>query len=368
MRSLPTAVTAAVVTAAVAAAWAAYHRLRQGFLDRLADALIEQRQLALRLTHQQQQVDHLVEALSEHRQLSARLERLEETSSQELPSLEVPAIGALSYECAPEAFTHRRGGHQHGNQHGAVSVQAVGAAPGEECLFTLLPQEALQRVLAALGAPGLVRCERVNHEWRLAVEALSFWPEWRHQAATLTESSISFPGTLTLAFGAAPASISDELRSAGSRAAAQAAAIRSDRLVLAEGGAAWTVLEMSGGEPTALMQHQARDFMVCACPVSGLVYSGDKEAMLRVWSGRTGGLLARVAFTGGAMNSLVRELHLAAFPSPFANHRPLTMPFSRAMWSDRTSSNPSRSPLRSLDCLSRQARIPRRRIPPDLAG
>ena len=81
------------------------------------------------------------------------------------------------------------------------------------------------------------------------------------------------------------------------------------RLQLALCGTQWTVLHMAPGgtgtgEPTALCQHQARDFMMCACAASGLVFSGDKEAQLRVWCARTGELLARVGFSGAAVTAM----------------------------------------------------------------
>lgn len=49
---------------------------------------------------------------------------------------------------------------------------------------------------------------------------------------------------------------------------------------------------------------EARDFILCCCVASGLAYSGDKEGMLRVWSARSGELLARVSWTAGSVSSL----------------------------------------------------------------
>ena len=179
------------------------------------------------------------------------------------------------------------------------------------CYFLLLPAEALQRVLAlVLGSSATtVVCERVCREWHQAVAALPFWPAWRARGGSLAESPFLLPGTVAFTFGAPPCEISAEVRAAGARAIEHARQLAPGRLQLALCGTQWTVLHMAPGgtgtgEPTALCQHQARDFMMCACAASGLVFSGDKEAQLRVWCARTGELLARVGFSGAAVTAM----------------------------------------------------------------
>ena len=172
-------------------------------------------------------------------------------------------------------------------------------------LFALLPAEALQRILGTLRAPTLVRCERVCREWKGAVATLPLWSAWRGQSAIVSESAFVVPGTMALAFGAPPAEISAETRAAGVKAATRALQVPHHELEMAASGASWTVLTMSdGGEPTPLRQHSARDFMITCCPVSSLVFSGDREGMLRVWCARSGQLLSRVPFPGAAVCAL----------------------------------------------------------------
>jgi len=179
------------------------------------------------------------------------------------------------------------------------------AAP---CYFLLLPAEALQRVLTLAGSSATtVVCERVCREWHQAVAALPFWPAWRARGGSLAESPFLLPGTVAFTFGAPPTEISSEVRAAGARAIEHARQLAPGRLQLAVCGTQWTVLHMAPGgtgEPTALCQHQARDFLMCACAASGLVFSGDKEAQLRVWCARTGELLARVGFSGAAVTAM----------------------------------------------------------------
>ena len=179
------------------------------------------------------------------------------------------------------------------------------AAP---CYFLLLPAEALQRVLALVGSSATtVVCERVCREWHQAVAALPFWPAWRARGGSLAASPSLLPGTGAFTFGAPPTEISAEVRAAGARAIEHARQLAPGRLQLALCGTQWTVLHMAPGgtgEPTALCQHQARDFLMCACAASGLVFSGDKEAQLRVWCARTGELLARVGFSGAAVTAM----------------------------------------------------------------
>ena len=179
------------------------------------------------------------------------------------------------------------------------------AAP---CYFLLLPAEALQRVLTLAGSSATtVVCERVCREWHQAVAALPFWPAWRARGGSLAESPFLLPGTVAFTFGAPPTEISAEVRAAGARAIEHARQLAPGRLQLALCGTQWTVLHMAPGgtgEPTALCQHQARDFLMCACAASGLVFSGDKEAQLRVWCARTGELLARVGFSGAAVTAM----------------------------------------------------------------
>ena len=174
-----------------------------------------------------------------------------------------------------------------------------------ESLFARLPQEDLQRVLASLTPSAIVRCERVCREWRSAVAGLTLWSEWRAATATMSETSFVVPGRIPLEFGAAPVVVTDEVRDAGRAALALARATPAERLCLATCGSSWTVLSMSAnGTPSAIQQHQARDFVVCCCAASGLVFSGDKEGQLRTWCARSGVLLSRIAFLGGSVRFL----------------------------------------------------------------
>ena len=183
----------------------------------------------------------------------------------------------------------------------AESPAQAGADEGST-LFTLLPMEALQRVLCTLPPASLVSCERVSLEWQLAVASLPFWASWRARAGSLSEAAFVLPGTQALAFGAPPADIPADVRAAGAAAAEQARQLPAARLQIAMCGTQWTVLKMgAGGEPSALRQHQARDFMITCCSATARVFSGDKEGQLRVWCARTGEQLARVGFPGSCV-------------------------------------------------------------------
>ena len=191
--------------------------------------------------------------------------------------------------------------------HSASSSRATIADPiTPSSTIDALQEELLLRVLELLGRQAFVNAERVCKQWRaLSENSLRTWPEWRARGASLSEATMTIPGVPAIAFGAAPLELSDDMRAACARATEQAAALPASQLELAVCGSQWTVLSMSAsGHPTALKQHSARDYMLAACPASGLVYSGDKEGAIRVWDARTGRLRARVAFPGASLSAL----------------------------------------------------------------
>ena len=201
--------------------------------------------------------------------------------------------------------------------------------------FSVLPHEAMCRVLELLTPQGTLQAERVCHSWRTAIHtSLPFWRDWRSRGATLSEATLTIPGVTTYAYGSPPAEVPAETRAAAAFAASQASDLPASSLELAACASSWTVLRMehgggavntnsslignasgigsrnggNGQPPAALRQHQARDYLLSACAPSGLVFSGDKEAALRVWGARTGELLARVPLPGASMSSLASQL------------------------------------------------------------
>ena len=188
----------------------------------------------------------------------------------------------------------------------AATLSSLAPSPPPPSPMAALQEELLLRILELLPSSAAMEAERVCTEWRACVQALHLWPEWRTRGAILDETNLSIPGVPSYAFGAPPTELPAEGRAAAARATAQAASLKHEAMELAScSGSQWTVLCMdASGTPSALKQHQARDFMLTCCAASGLVYSGDKEAAVRVWDARTGDLLSRVAFPGSSMSSL----------------------------------------------------------------
>lgn len=192
-------------------------------------------------------------------------------------------------------------------QEEAAIVTTMPGSTWEESPFSNLPDEAVVRVLEYLPDMALLRCERVCWHWRVLVSILpQMWPAWRRCPAVLSERALDIPGMPTYGFGATPTDLPAETRALAERATARAIGTPSHELEIGICGTAWTVLHCGGGRavPAALKQHQSRDFLLCGCVASGLVYSGDKEGQLRVWDACSGELLSRVAFSGGSVCAL----------------------------------------------------------------
>ena len=249
--------------------------------------LIEKQKVKLHALLVERQKPDAVSCAALERRLEERLDKLE----QRLATVQRATLEQLtSATCEPEVASEDTRWLSSATAAPPASataelVQLVRAAPSagaEGSLFALLPAEALQRVLCALDAPHLVICERVSVEWRQSVASLPFWRAWRTRGGVLSESAFVLPGTVAFAFGSSPAEIGADVREAAGRAAATAASLPRARVHIALCGNQWTVLSMTAGSevPTALRQHQARDFLMACSAADELIFSGDKEAQL----------------------------------------------------------------------------------------